>query len=83
MTTTAGSHALEGSIPSTDSGIAEKLRAAGAILLAKTNLSEWANFRSTHSSSGWSEPTLLRLAFAFEQQTKARLQPAFRETLAG
>ena len=54
MTTTAGSYALEGSIPSPDSGVAEKLRAAGAILLAKTNLSEWANFRSTHSSSGWS-----------------------------
>ncbi len=54
MTTTAGSYALEGSIPSRDSFVAQKLRAAGAILLAKTNLSEWANFRSTHSSSGWS-----------------------------
>ncbi len=54
MTTTAGSYALEGSIPSPDSGVAEKLREAGAILLAKTNLSEWANFRSTRSSSGWS-----------------------------
>jgi len=54
MTTTAGSLALEGSIPAQDSGIAQKLRAAGAILLAKTNLSEWANFRSEHSSSGWS-----------------------------
>ena len=54
MTTTAGSYALEGSIPSRDAFIAAKLRAAGAILLGKTNLSEWANFRSTHSSSGWS-----------------------------
>lgn len=54
MTTTAGSLALEGSIPLRDSFIAAKLRAAGAILLGKTNLSEWANFRSTHSSSGWS-----------------------------
>jgi len=54
MTTTAGSLALEGSIPEKDSFVAERLRAAGAVLLAKTNLSEWANFRSTHSSSGWS-----------------------------
>lgn len=54
MTTTAGSLALEGSIPARDSFIAERLRAAGAVLLAKTNLSEWANFRSERSSSGWS-----------------------------
>jgi amidase len=54
MTTTAGSLALAGSIPLQDAFIAAKLRAAGAILLGKTNLSEWANFRSTHSSSGWS-----------------------------
>ncbi len=54
MTTTAGSYALAGSIALQDATIAAKLRAAGAILLGKTNLSEWANFRSTHSSSGWS-----------------------------
>jgi amidase len=54
MTTTAGSLALEGCIPASDSFVAKKLRDAGAILLGKTNLSEWANFRSTHSSSGWS-----------------------------
>jgi amidase len=54
MTTTAGSLALEGSIPSKDAFIVQRLRAAGAILLGKTNLSEWANFRSTRSSSGWS-----------------------------
>jgi amidase len=54
MTTTAGSYALAGSIPPEDATVAAKLRAAGAILLGKTNLSEWANFRSTHSSSGWS-----------------------------
>ncbi len=54
MTTTAGSLALEGSIPLQDAFIASKLRVAGAVLLGKTNLSEWANFRSTHSSSGWS-----------------------------
>jgi len=54
MTTTAGSLALAGSIPLQDAFIAARLRAAGAILLGKTNLSEWANFRSSHSSSGWS-----------------------------
>ncbi len=54
MTTTAGSLALEGSIPSSDSFVAKMLRDAGAVILGKTNLSEWANFRSTHSSSGWS-----------------------------
>ncbi len=54
MTTTAGSLALEGSRPSRDAHIVERLRAAGAVILGKTNLSEWANFRSTHSSSGWS-----------------------------
>jgi len=54
MTTTAGSLALEGSIPAQDSTVAKKLREAGAILLGKTNLSEWANIRSTKSSSGWS-----------------------------
>lgn len=52
--TTAGSLALEGSIAARDSFVAQKLRAAGAVILGKTNLSEWANFRSTHSSSGWS-----------------------------
>ena len=54
MTTTAGSLALEGSVPPHDSHVAERLRAAGAILLAKANMSEWANIRSTHSTSGWS-----------------------------
>jgi len=54
MSCTAGSLALEGSHPSRDSTVVAKLRAAGAIILGKTNLSEWANIRSTHSSSGWS-----------------------------
>ncbi len=54
MTTTAGSLALEGSTPPRDAFIVAKLREAGAIILGKTNLSEWANFRSTRSSSGWS-----------------------------
>ena len=54
MTTTAGSLALEGSIAPRDAFVVRQLREAGAIILGKTNLSEWANFRSTHSSSGWS-----------------------------
>ncbi|MDT4896402.1 MAG: amidase [Acidobacteriota bacterium] len=54
MTTTAGSLALAGSIPLKDSFIVQRLRAAGAVILGKTNLSEWANIRSSHSSSGWS-----------------------------
>jgi amidase len=54
MMTTAGSLALAGSIATRDSFVAERLRAAGAVILGKTNLSEWANFRSTHSVSGWS-----------------------------
>ena len=54
MTTTAGSLALEGSIPARDSEVARRLKEAGAIILAKANLSEWANFRSFTSSSGWS-----------------------------
>lgn len=54
MMTTAGSLALSGFTPTKDSAVARHLREAGAVILGKTNLSEWANFRSTHSSSGWS-----------------------------
>ena len=54
MQTTAGSLALEGNNALRDAFIVERLRAAGAVILAKANLSEWANFRSTRSSSGWS-----------------------------
>ena len=54
MTTTAGSLALEGSRPLNDSFVAQRLRESGAVILGKTNLSEWANFRSSHSTSGWS-----------------------------
>ncbi len=54
MTTTAGSLALAGSTPLRDAFVAQRLRAAGAVILGKTNLSEWANIRSSHSSSGWS-----------------------------
>ncbi|HET7373595.1 MAG TPA: amidase family protein, partial [Gemmatimonadaceae bacterium] len=54
MHTSAGSLALAANIAARDSWVAERLRAAGAVILGKTNLSEWANFRSTHSTSGWS-----------------------------
>ena len=54
MMTTAGALALEGNIAKQDAFIIKKLREAGAVLLGKTNLSEWANFRSTHSTSAWS-----------------------------
>jgi amidase len=54
METTAGSLALVGAKPRRDAYVVERLRAAGAVIVGKTNLSEWANFRSTHSSSGWS-----------------------------
>ena len=54
MMTTAGAAALLGHKAKQDAFIVQKLRAAGAVLLGKTNLSEWANFRSSHSVSGWS-----------------------------
>ncbi|HYK02559.1 MAG TPA: amidase [Thermoanaerobaculia bacterium] len=54
MRTTAGSLALAESIALRDAHVVTRLREAGAVILGKTNLSEWANFRSTHSSSGWS-----------------------------
>jgi len=54
MMTTAGSLALVGAKPLRDASVSQKLREAGAVILGKTNLSEWANFRSAKSSSGWS-----------------------------
>jgi amidase len=54
MQTCAGSLALEGNVARRDAGLVERLRAAGGVILAKANLSEWANFRSNRSSSGWS-----------------------------
>src|SRR5690606_8818696 len=52
--TTAGSLAMRGARPARDAFLVQRLRAAGAVILGKTNLSEWANFRSPRSSSGWS-----------------------------
>lgn len=54
MANSAGSLALADNRPSTDAPLVARLRAAGAVILGKTNLSEWANFRSSHASSGWS-----------------------------
>ena len=54
MATSAGSLALAGHRAAVDAPVVARLRAAGAVILGKTNLSEWANFRSTHSTSGWS-----------------------------
>jgi len=54
MSTTAGSRALLGSHPLKDSWVAGQLKKSGAVIIAKANLSEWANFRATYSSSGWS-----------------------------
>src|SRR3954453_660037 len=54
MSTSAGSLALAGSHPPRDAFVVERLRAAGAVILGKTNMSEWANFRSSKSNSGWS-----------------------------
>ena len=54
MMTTAGSLALDGARVQRDANLVSRLREGGAIILAKTNLSEWANFRSTKSCTGWS-----------------------------
>ena len=70
MQTTAGSLALAGTIAPRDAFIVEKLRQAGAVILGKTNLSEWANFRSSKSTSGWSgRGGLTRNPYALDRNT--------------
>jgi hypothetical protein len=79
MHTTAGSEALAGERPMRDAFIVERLRAAGAIVLGKTNLSEWANFRSTHSSSGWSRAAGRR-AIPMRSTARPRARAPARES---
>ena len=68
MQTTSGSLALEGSIAPRDAFIVKRLRRAGAVILGKTNLSEWANFRGKHSVSGWSSRSgLTRNPYALDR----------------
>lgn len=70
MKTTAGSLALANHTAAKDAPIVQRLRAAGAVILGKTNLSEWANFRSTHSVSGWSgRGGLTRNPYALDRNT--------------
>jgi len=70
MSTSAGSLALAGVRASHDSFVAARLRAAGAVIIGKTNLSEWANMRSTHSVSGWSgRGGLTRNPYALDRNT--------------
>jgi amidase len=70
MATTAGSLALAGSKPPRDAFLVTRLRAGGAIILGKTNLSEWANIRSNHSTSGWSgRGGLTRNPYALDRNT--------------
>jgi len=70
MMTTAGSLALEGNYAAHDAPVAARLRAAGALILGKTNLSEWANFRSSRSVSGWSGRGLqTRNPYALDRNT--------------
>lgn len=70
MQTTAGSLALVGSQPPEDAFVVQRLRAAGAVILGKTNLSEWANIRSSQSTSGWSaRGGLTRNPYALDRNT--------------
>jgi len=70
MMTTAGSLALVGAKPPVDSFLVRQLRKSGAIILGKTNLSEWANIRSSHSTSGWSgRGGLTRNPYALDRNT--------------
>ena len=83
MQTTAGSLVLVGVKPPRDSFVAAKLREAGAVILGKTNLSEWANFRSTHSTSGWSaRGGLTRNPYALDRNTSGSSSGSGRRSSA-
>ena len=83
METTAGSLALEGSPAHQDSTVAARLRAAGAVILAKTNLSEWANFRGFNSTSGWSgEGGLTRNPYVLDRNTSGSSSGSAASTAA-
>ncbi len=86
--TTAGSLALLGSQPANDAFVAQQLRDAGAVILGKTNLSEWANIRSSHSTSGWSgRGGLTRNPYALDRNpcgsSSGTGAGSFRESLRG
>ena len=84
MQTTAGSLALVGSKPVRDASIVARLRQAGAVILGKTNLSEWANFRSTRSTSGWSaRGGLTRNPYALDRNTALSLERTIRSLRQG
>jgi amidase len=84
MTTTAGSLALAGSIAPQDSFVAQKLREAGAVILGKTNLSEWANYRSTRSTSGWSgRGGLTKNPYALDRNTSGSSSGSAAAVAAG
>ena len=75
MATTAGSLALIGSKPSKDSFLVRQLRRSGTVIFGKTNLSEWANIRSPHSTSGWSgRGGLTRNPYALDRNTSGRVR---------
>jgi amidase len=84
MATTAGSLALEGISASRDAHLVERLRASGAVILGKTNLSEWANIRSTRSASGWSgRGGLTRNPFALDRSTSGSSSGSAAAVAAG
>jgi amidase len=83
MSTSAGSLALESSHAAHDAFAAARLRSAGAVILGKTNMSEWANFRSTHSISGWSgRGGLTRNPYALDRNTSGSSSGAGAATSA-
>ena len=81
MKTTAGSLALADARCPRDASVVERLRAAGAVILGKTNLSEWANFRSSHSVSGWSgRGGQTRNPYALDRNPSGRVRAPERQS---